>query len=94
MALYDERDENLLKRHQERKPVDWIPYHARRSTGQFTVTDTNSDSCHQTTALMEVAGLGWLVLRATARYDFERNEYVWDQNVEMTGCLHDVQVPG
>lgn len=70
--------DDLMKRHQERREVDFIPYHARRSDGKIKFTDDGA----KLTIEIEVIGLGTLIILANANFSQVTKSYKWDQSAE------------
>jgi hypothetical protein len=79
----DNNHDELMKRHQNRRETNFVPYHERRSAGQLRYRDEGA----RVRVEMEVAGLGMLVLIAESRYCEVLKYYKWDQQAELKAQL-------
>lgn len=78
-------DDELLKRHNNRREVNWVPYGQRRSEGQLTIGDDGA----RVTVFMEVAGLGQLVIAATAKYSQALEQFIWNEKATLSARIDD-----
>lgn len=79
----DNNHDELMKRHQNRRETNFVPYHERRSTGELKYRDEGA----RVRVEMEVAGLGTLVLIAESQYCDILKHYKWDQKAELKAQL-------
>lgn len=78
----DNHDE-LMKKHQARREVNFVPYHERRSTGDIKY----SDEGNRVKVEIEVAGLGTMTVYANARYSENLRAYHWDLDAQLSASL-------
>lgn len=78
-------NDELLQRHRNRRDVNWTPYGQRRSEGALTYGDDGA----KVTVFMEVAGLGSLVITATAKYSPLLEQFKWNENATLAARIDD-----
>lgn len=76
-------DDELFRKHNERRETDWVPYTQRRSLSPLRFIDDGE----KVTVLMEVATLGTLVLSVTGVFNSVSQKIHWDQTAEMRAAI-------
>ncbi len=83
MNPQDGNHDDLMKRHANRREVNFVPYQERRSEGRLHYADLGA----QVRVEMEVIGLGTLVIVAEAKYCEYLKHYRWNESAELKGSL-------
>ena len=73
----------MMKQHKARRPVEFVPYHARRSESALKYEDNGSS----VTVRMEVASLGTLVITTTAKFSTLEKIFKWNQTAELSARI-------
>lgn len=75
--------DDLMKRHRDRREVNWTPYHERRSSGALKFTDEGS----RVRVEISVASLGTLVILADAAYSEQTQTYRWNSEAILSASI-------
>jgi hypothetical protein len=84
-----QQHDDLMKRHQNRREINWVPFTERRSEGRLHYADLGA----QVRVEMDVIGLGTIVLIAEAKYCDYLKHYRWNQDAELRSILQDPAEP-
>ena len=83
MDQKDQNHDDLMKRHANRREVNWTPYHERRSTGALKFTDEGK----RVRVEIVVASLGTLVILADAQYSEQTETYRWNSEAILSASI-------
>jgi hypothetical protein len=75
--------DDLMKRHRERREVNWTPYHERRSSGALKFTDEGA----RVKVEIAIAGLGTLVILADSVYSEQTQTYRWNSEAILSASI-------